>query len=101
MPNTYYIHSPNPWQGIVPDPDKDLGTNGSIHVLKSTSYNFVILAEKFLFHKIATALNQVRDKASRPSFSDVTNNQNPALSVTPNSPILSNVTCMRALLAHA
>ena len=46
MPNTYYIHSPNPWQGIVPDPDKDLGTNGSIHVLKSTSYNFVILAEK-------------------------------------------------------
>ena len=74
---------------------------GAMRVLKSTHYNFVKLAEKFLLHKIVNALNQVRDKASRPSFSDVTNNQNPALSVTPNSPILSNVTCMRALLAHA
>ena len=23
IPHTYYIHSPNPWQGIVTDPDKD------------------------------------------------------------------------------
>jgi len=61
---------------------------GAMRVLKSTHYNFVKLAEKFLLHKIANALNQVRDKASRPCFSDVTNNQNPALLVTPTSPLL-------------
>ena len=59
---------------------------GAMLVLKSTHYNFVKLAEKFLLHKIANALNQVRDKASRPCSSDVTNNQNPALLVTPTSP---------------
>ena len=57
MPNTYYMHSPNPWQGIVPDPDKDLGTNGSIHVLKSTSYNFVILAEKVSYPQNCNVAN--------------------------------------------
>jgi len=45
---------------------------GAMRVLKSTHYNFVKLAEKFLLHKIVNALNQVRDKASRPCFSDVT-----------------------------
>ena len=45
---------------------------GAMRVLKSTHYNFVKLAEKFLLHKIANALNQVRDKASRPCFSEVT-----------------------------
>ena len=76
---------------------------GAMRVLKSTHYNFVKLAEKFLLHKIANALNQVRDKASRPCFSDVTNNQNPALLVTPTSPSFASQLsqCVRALLAHA
>ena len=74
---------------------------GAMRVLKSTHYNFVKLAEKFLLHKIANALNQVRDKASRPCFSDVTNNQNPALLVTPTSPTSHSTPCVRALLAHA
>ena len=68
---------------------------GAMRVLKSTHYNFVKLAEKFLLHKIVNALNQVRDKASRPCFSDVTNNQNPALLVTPTSPP-SNYNTVRA-----
>ena len=50
---------------------------GAIRVLKSTHYNFVKLAEKFLLHKIANALNQVRDKASQPCFSDVTKKPEP------------------------
>ena len=69
---------------------------GAMRVLKSTHYNFVKLAEKFLLHKIANALNQVRDKASRPSFSDVTNNQNPALSVTPNFTVSLQLSYARA-----
>ena len=75
---------------------------GAMRVRKSTHYNFVKLVEKFLLHKIVNALNQVRDKASRPCFSDVTNNQNPALSVTPNFTYLSqpHSACAHSLRTH-
>ena len=75
---------------------------GAMRVLKSTHYNFVKLAEKFLLHKIANALNQVRDKASRPSFSDVTNNQNSRYQSrqTHQSPSLTSHACAHSLRMH-
>ena len=55
IPCTYYNSSPNPWQGIGPDPDKDLGNSGVVYTEKYI-LQFWDLELKFVF--IKTLLNK-------------------------------------------